>query len=137
MVTQDPEEDKPNSMFKALTMYPVWDKWIMPRCEVIPPEFYDNPEKWALSKIDDIRGPRSTPPLRQVRWEYLLQEQLSHEKGNLFRIWCENLDEQERSFWHAFMGKAAQKQEYRWRDIPGFCWDIPEQFEKKKKGVFP
>ena len=66
VVTHDPEEDKPSSMFKALTMYPVWDKWIMPRCEVIAPEYYDNPDKWALSKIDDISGPRSTPPSVQV-----------------------------------------------------------------------
>ena len=47
-------------MFKALTMYPVWDKWIMPRCDVIPSEYYDDPEKWALSNIDAIKGPRAT-----------------------------------------------------------------------------
>ena len=85
--------------------------------EVIPSEYYEDPEMWALSKIDDVRGPRATPPLGRVRWEYLLLDQLrllSHEKGNLFRIRYENLSELERAFWHAFMQKAAQKQEYRW-----------------------
>ena len=117
MVSQDPQEEKPTSMFKALTMYPVWDKWIMLRCEVILPEFYEDPEMSALSKIDDIRGPRATPPLGQVRWEHLLLDQLSHEKGTLVRIGYENLSELEKAFWHVFMQKAAQKQEHRWEDF--------------------
>ena len=74
------------SMFKALTMYPVWDKWLMPRCDVIPPPFYEDPEKWSLSNIDDIRGPRASPPIGPVRCEYILLDRLSHEQGNLFRI---------------------------------------------------
>ena len=36
VVTQESQGDKPTSMFKAMTMYPVWDKWIMPRCEAGP-----------------------------------------------------------------------------------------------------
>ena len=36
VVTQESQGDKPSSMFKAMTMYPVWDKWIMPRCDAIP-----------------------------------------------------------------------------------------------------
>ena len=62
----------------------------MPRCEVIPPAYYEDPEMWALSRIDDVQGPRATPPLGQVRWEYLLLDRLSHEKGNLFRVWYED-----------------------------------------------
>ena len=99
VVTQESQEDKPTSMFKALTMYLVWDKWIMPRCDAIPPRFIENPEKWALTHIDDMRAPEETPPLGPVRWEYLLLDQLSHEKGMLF------------------MQKASQKQEYRWEDF--------------------
>ena len=36
VVSQKTQGDKPTSMFKAITMYPVWDKWIMPRCDAIP-----------------------------------------------------------------------------------------------------
>ena len=111
------QAEKPTSMFKAMTMYPVWDKWIMPRCETIPQRYNEDPERWALSSIDDTRGPRETPPLGAVRWEYTLLDCLSHEQGNLFRIWYEDLCDYEKSFWHAFMQKAAQKQEYRWEDF--------------------
>ena len=117
VVTQESQEDKPTSMFKAMTMYPVWDKWIMPRCDAIPQRYLDDPEKWALSNIDDARAPLETPPLGPVRWEYLLLDQLSHEQGNLFRLWYEDLHDYERSFWHAFKQKASQKQEYRWEDF--------------------
>ena len=61
-----------------------------------------------------------------MRWEHLLLDQLSHEKGNLFRLWYEDLEDYERSFWHAFMQKASQKQEYRWED---FCKEVPIPIE--------
>ena len=51
-----------------------------------------------------------------MRWEYTLLDQLSHEQGNLFRLWYEELEQHEKLFWHAFMHKAALKQEYRWED---------------------
>ena len=117
VVTQDSQEDKPTSVFKAMTMYPVWDKWIMPRCDAVPQRYLDDPERWALTNIDDARGPQETPPLGPVRWEHLLLDQLSHELGNLFRLWYEDLHDYERSFWRAFMQKASQKQEYRWEDF--------------------
>ena len=110
-------KDKPASMYKALSMYPVWDKWLTPRCEVVPPQYYANPEYWALSHIDDVKGPaHDVPPLGFIRWEYLLTDKLSSERGNLFRLWCDNLTMDERAFWHAFMQKAEQKIEYRWED---------------------
>ena len=98
VVTQESQEDKPSSMFKALTMYFVWDKWIMPRCDAIPQRHFDDPERWALSNIDDVRAAEEIPPLGQVRWECLLLDQLSHEKCNLFRLWYEDLQDYERSF---------------------------------------
>ena len=122
VVTQESQEDKPSSMFKAMTMYPVWDKWIMPRCDTIPQRYIEDPERWMLTKIDDVRAPQEIPPLGRVRWEYLLLDQLSHEEGNLFRLWYEDLEDYERSFWHAFMRKASEKQEYRWED---FCKEVP------------
>ena len=103
-------------MFKAMTMYPVWDKWIMPRCDAVPQRYIEDPERWNLSKIDDVRAPQEIPPLGRVRWEYLLLDQLSHEQGNLFRLWYEDLEQYEKLFWHAFMHKASLKQEYRWED---------------------
>ena len=51
-----------------------------------------------------------------MRWEYLLLDQLSHEQGNLFRLWYEDVEQYEKLFWHAFMHKASLKQEYRWED---------------------
>ena len=131
VVTQESQEDKPSSMFKALTMYPVWDKWIMPRCDAIPQRYLDDPERWALSNIDDVRAPEEIPPLGRVRWEHLLLHQLSHEKGNLFRLWYEDLHDYERSFWHAFMQKASQKQEYRWEDFQKEE-PLPMQYEPVK-----
>ena len=98
-------------------MYPVWDKWIMPRCDAIPQRYQEEPQRWALTSIDDVRAPLEMPPLGRVRREYLLLDQLSHEQGNLFRIWYEDLNDHERSFWHAFMQKASLKQEFRWEDL--------------------
>ena len=126
VVTQESQGDKPSSMFKAMTMYPVWDKWIMPRCDAIPQRYIEDPERWNLSGIDDVRAPQEIPPLGRVRWEYLLLDQLSHEQGNLFRLWYEDLEPYERSFWHAFMHRASLKQEYRWED---HCKEIPLQIE--------
>ena len=63
VVTQESHGDKPSSMFKALTMYPVWEKCIMPRCDVVPSEYQEDPEMWSMSSVDDIRGPRATPPI--------------------------------------------------------------------------
>ena len=63
VVTQDSQEDKPSSAFKAMTMYPIWDKWIMPRCDAIPQRYVENPQRWALSSIDDARAPLEIPPL--------------------------------------------------------------------------
>ena len=116
VVTQESQGDKPSSMFKAMTMYPVWDKWIMPRCDAIPERYIEDPERWNLSKIDDVRAPQEIPPLGRLRWEYLLLDQLSHEQGNLFRLWYEELEPHEQMFWHAYMHKASLKQEYRWED---------------------
>ena len=50
----------------------VWDKWIMPRCDAIPQRYLDDPQRWALSSIDDARAPLEIPPLGRVRWEHLL-----------------------------------------------------------------
>ena len=116
VVTQESQGDKPSSMFKAMTMYPVWDKWIMPRCDAIPQRYIEDPERWTLSSIDDLRSPPEIPPVGRVRWEYTLLDQLSHEQGNLFRLWYEDLEPHEKMFWHAFMHKASLKQEYRWED---------------------
>ena len=73
-----------------------------------------------------MRAPQEIPPLGRVRWEYLLLDQLSHEQGNLFRLWYEDLEPYERSFWHSFMHKASLKQEYRWED---HCKQVPPQME--------
>ena len=70
-------------------------------------------ERWMLTEIDDVRAPEEVPPLGRVRWEYLLLDPLSHEQGNLFRLWYEDPEDHERSFWHAFMPKASEKQEHR------------------------
>ena len=88
VVTQESQEDKPTSMFKALTMYPVWDKWIMPRCEAIPQPYLDDPERWTLSEIDDVRAPQQIPLLGRVRWEHLLLDQLSHENSRVTSSDC-------------------------------------------------
>ena len=131
VVTQESQEDKPSSMFKAMTMYPVWDKWIMPRCDAIPQRYQEEPQRWSLSSIDDARAPLEIPPLGRVRWEYLLLDQLSHDQGNLFRIWYEDLHDYEKSFWHAFMQKASQKQEFRWEDLAKEE-PLPVQYEPVK-----
>ena len=55
VVTQESQEDTPSSMFKAMTMYPLWDKWIMP--DAIPQRYLEDPQRWALSGIDDARAP--------------------------------------------------------------------------------
>ena len=95
----------------------VVDTWIMPRCDVVPSEYQEDPEMWAFSNIDDIRGPRATPPIGPVRCAYILLGRLSHEQGNVFRIWYEELTPMERAFWQAFSHKAAQEQEHRWEDF--------------------
>ena len=60
VVTQESQGDKPSSMFKAMTMYPVWDKWIMARCDAIPERYIEDPERWNLSKIDDVKSPQES-----------------------------------------------------------------------------
>ena len=67
----------------------------MPRCDAIPQRYLEIPERWNLSNIDDARAPQEIPPLGRVRWEYQLLDQLSHEQGNLFRLWYEDLEEYE------------------------------------------
>ena len=76
VVTQESQEDRPSSMFKAMTMCPVWYV-----C-AIPQRYIEDPERWALTTIDE-----EIPPLGRVRWEHLLLVRLSHEQGNLFRLW--------------------------------------------------
>ena len=70
----------------------------MPRCDAIPQRYIEDPERWNLSKIDDVRAPPEVPPVGRVRWEYTLLDQLSHEQGNLFRLWYEELEPHEKMF---------------------------------------
>ena len=68
VVTQESQGDKPSSMFKAMTMYPVWDKWIMPRCDAIPHSVIlriQNAGSYPM--IDDLRSPPEVPPVGRVR----------------------------------------------------------------------
>ena len=74
-------------MYKALGMYPIWDKWIMPRCEPIAARYYGNDfSKWSLQAYDDDMAFEETPPLGYVRYEYQMLDQLDHDEGNLFRL---------------------------------------------------
>ena len=113
--------NKPTSMYKALSMYPVWDKWLMPRCEPIAERFYNDPKKWSISAYDDddCFGGDATelPPLGYARFEYKISEELKFREGNLFKLWYELLRPDEKTFWHTFMKKAQQKIEYRWDDF--------------------
>ena len=113
--------NKPTSMYKALSMYPVWDKWLMPRCEPIAERYYNNPKKWSLSSYDDddcFGGDAGElPPMGYVRFEYKIAEMLNYNEGNLFRLWYEMLRPDEKTFWHVFRSKAEQKIEYRWDDF--------------------
>ena len=70
---------KPPSMYKALSMYPVWDKWLMPRREPIAERFYSSPKKWSLSEYDDDNSFVDTPPSGYVRFEYQILENLKFE----------------------------------------------------------
>ena len=98
-VPQSAVKDKPPSMYKALGMYPIWDKWIMPRCEPIAERYYGDPKKWSLQSYDDDDSFGDTPPLGYVRFEYQILEKLNFEDGNLFRLWFEWLGPVERIFW--------------------------------------
>ena len=97
--------DKPPSV----GMYPIWDKWIMPRCEPIAERYYGDPSKWSLQAYDDDNSFGETPPIGYVRYEYQILEELNYEKGNLFRLWYGLLRPLERTLWHTFMKKAKQK----------------------------
>ena len=109
LVPKSETANKPTSMYKALSMYPVWDKWLMPRCEPIAERFYGNPKKWSLSEYDDDNSFGEVPPLGYVRFEYQIVEKLKFNEGNLFRLWYELLRSNEKVFWHTFMTKAQQK----------------------------
>ena len=113
--------NKPSSMYKALNMYPVWDKWLMPRCEPIAERFYNDPNKWSLSRYDDddcFGGDiNDLPILGYVQYEYKILESLDYRKGNLFKLWYEALRPDERIYWHVSRAKAEQKVEYRWDDF--------------------
>ena len=113
--------NKPSSMYKALNMYPVWDKWLMPRCEPIAERFYNDPNKWSLSRYDDedcFGGDiNDLPIMGYVQYEYKIVESLDYRKGNLFKLWYEALRPDERIFWHLSRAKAEQKIEYRWDDF--------------------
>ena len=90
--------NKPTSMYKALSMYPVWDKWLMPRCEPIAERFYASPKKWSMSEYDDEDSFGDLPPLGYVRFEYQIVEELKFSEGNLFRLWYELLGRKTRCF---------------------------------------
>ena len=50
-------KDKPEPVHKALNMYPIWEKWIMPRIEPVSGQFYNNQEKWSLDdNYDSVKG---------------------------------------------------------------------------------
>ena len=109
--------DKPPSMYKALGMCPVWDKWLMPRCEPIAERFYNDPKRWSLSEYDDDDPFGDTPLLGYVGFGYQILEKLKFEEGSLFQLWYGLLRPNEKVFWHTFMRKAQQKIEYRWDDF--------------------
>ena len=113
--------NKPSSMYKALNMYPVWDKWLMPRCEPIAERFYNDPNKWSLALYDDEDcfggDTNDLPPLGYVQFEYKLAEALDHRVGNLFSMWYLMLRKDEKAFWHISRAKAEQKIKYRWDDF--------------------
>ena len=113
--------NKPSSMYKALNMYPVWDKWLMPRCEPIAERFYNDPKKWSLSSYDDddcFGGDISDlPPMGYIQFEYRIAESLDFREGNLFRLWYEMLRKDEKTYWHISRSKAEQRIEYKWDDF--------------------
>ena len=113
--------NKPSSMYKALNMYPVWDKWLMPRCEPIAERFYNDPKKWSLSSYHDedcFGGDvNDLPPMGYIRFEYKIAESLDYREGNLFRLWYELLKKDEKTYWHISRAKAEQRIEYRWDDF--------------------
>ena len=113
--------NKPSSMYKALNMYPVWDKWLMPRCEPIAERFYNDPKKWSLSSYDDddcFGGDiNDLPPMGYIQFEYKIAECLDFRLGNLFRLWYEMLRKDEKTYWHLSRAKAEQRIEYRWDDF--------------------
>ena len=113
MVPQPMVKDKPPSMYKALNLYPICDKWIMPRCEPIAERYYGAPKKWSLLAYDDDDSFGETPPIGYVQFEYLMLDKLSFKEGNLFKLWYGLLRPTERTFWHTFMQRAQQKIEYR------------------------
>ena len=113
--------NKPSSMYKALNMYPVWDKWLMPRCEPIAERFYNDPNKWSLSSYDDedcYGGDINDLPLMgYIQYEYRIAESLDYRLGSLFKLWYDMLRKDEKTFWHLSRAKAEQKIEYRWDDF--------------------
>ena len=123
--------NKPSSMYKALNMYPVWDKWLMPRCEPIAERFYNDPKKWSLSSYDDddcFGGDiNELPPMGYIRFEYKIAESLDYRFGNLFRLWYEMLRKDEKTYWQISRSKAEQRIEYKWDDF----------IEDKKAGSLP
>ena len=121
LVPKSDTTSKPTSMYKALNMYPVWDKWLMPRCEPIAERFYNNPKKWSISSYDDddCFGGDVTdlPPMGYIRFEYGITEKLNFKEGNLFRLWYKMLRQDEKTYWQISRSKAEQKIEYRWDDF--------------------
>ena len=113
--------NKPSSMYKALNMYPVWDKWLMPRCEPIAERFCNDPNKRSLSLYDDedcFGGDKQDlPPQGYTRFEYKIAESLDYRLGNLFKLWYDMLRKDEKTFWHLSRAKAEQKIEYKWDDF--------------------
>ena len=112
-------------------MYPVWDKWLMPRCEPIAERFYNDPKKWTLSSYDDddcFGGDiNELPPMGYIRFEYKIAESLDYRLGNLFQLWYEMLRKDEKAYWHISRAKAEQRIEYKWDDF----------IEDKKAGNLP
>ena len=49
-------EDKRGSMCKALSMYPAWNKWIVPRCEPVDEVYYGVKGKWSITNYDYAIG---------------------------------------------------------------------------------
>ena len=115
--------NKPSSMYKALNMYPVWDKWLMPRCEPVAERFYNDPKKWSLSSYDDDDDDcfggdiNDLPPIGYIQFEYKIAELLDYRLGNLFKLWYDMLRKDETTFWHLSRAKAEPKIEYRWDDF--------------------
>ena len=113
--------NKPSSMYKGFNMYPVWDKWLMPRCEPIAERFYNDPKKWSLSSYDDndcFGGDiNDLPPMGYIQFEYKIAESLDYRLGNLFKLWYEMLRKDEKTYWHLSRAKAEQRIEYKWDDF--------------------